>query len=88
MNTTEMASDPDTAAGHWGNYYCDTPLWMFKDMLLHIKEKHHDVIVLCNARLYEICYFIKIKEKTIQNRLYAVNFFPLKFGGTFEAPMF
>jgi sphingomyelin phosphodiesterase len=43
MNTTEMASDPDKAAGHWGNYYCDTPLWMFRDMLLRIKEKHHDV---------------------------------------------
>jgi len=37
-----MAGGSDEAAGFWGNYYCDTPLWMFEDMLLHIKEKHYD----------------------------------------------
>ena len=43
MNTTEMASDPSEAAGHWGSFTCDLPVWTFQDMLMQIKENHGDV---------------------------------------------
>ena len=43
MNFTEMANDPNKAAGYWGSYYCDTPVWMFEDMLSQIKEQFGEV---------------------------------------------
>ena len=46
MNFTEMANDTSKAAGYWGAYYCDTPVWTFEDMLKHIQEQHSSVSIL------------------------------------------
>jgi sphingomyelin phosphodiesterase len=42
-NDTEMAETAETAAGYWGSYSCDVPVWTFEDMLVQIREKHLDV---------------------------------------------
>ena len=43
MNSTEMADDASKAAGYWGAYYCDSPVWMFENMLSQIQEQFGDV---------------------------------------------
>ena len=43
MNFTEMADDPKKAAGYWGAYYCDLPVWTFEDMLSQIRDKFSNV---------------------------------------------
>ena len=45
MNFTEMANDTSKAAGYWGSYYCDTPVWTFEDMLKHIQEEFSSVSI-------------------------------------------
>lgn len=30
----------ENSAGHWGGYLCDSPIWMFQDMLEQIAETH------------------------------------------------
>ena len=43
MNFTEMANETSKGAGYWGEYYCDTPVWTFEDMLSQIKEDYSGV---------------------------------------------
>lgn len=40
-------------AGKWGDYKCDVPLWMFANMIQHIKE-FHPVSFLISKALYMI----------------------------------
>ena len=43
-NDTAKANTTEEAAGYWGDYNCDTPLWAFTDMLEQIKDTHGEEI--------------------------------------------
>ena len=64
MNFTEMANDTSKAAGYWGSYYCDTPVWTFEDMLKHIQETFSSVSIsyLFETGFYCIYY---LYQKTL-----------------------
>ncbi|TRY69516.1 hypothetical protein TCAL_15136 [Tigriopus californicus] len=43
---TDAVGEPtlsENAAGYWGGYACDTPIWMFQDMLEQIASTHQDI---------------------------------------------
>jgi len=43
-NSSGFASSEDTAAGYWGDYQCDIPVWTVRHMMEHIKAEHGDEI--------------------------------------------
>merc|ERR1712180_257173 len=43
-STAGGAQTPETAAGHWGDYQCDIPVWTAEHMMKHIKKEHGDEI--------------------------------------------
>ena len=63
MNFTEMANDTSKGAGYWGEYYCDTPVWTFENMLSQIKEQYSDVCNLeteCASNI--VCFLFEKQE--------------------------
>ena len=69
-NLTDVADDPDKAAGYWGSYSCDTPVWTFEDMLSQIKEKYSNVSLVhpCDA-ICNISLFTKTENNTNNSSL-------------------
>ena len=41
-NTSGLAPTPESGAGYWGAYSCDTPPWTFRHVLEHVREEHGD----------------------------------------------
>jgi len=40
MNTSGLAASEETAAGYWGDYRCDVPMWTIQNMLENIRDQH------------------------------------------------